>query len=181
MVGQALENRSEFGIVLAQEQGIVSVGCTVFVEEVLQRYDDGRLDILCRGSRRFEIVMIDEEKDYLRARVQFFDDEQTEAAAELRARALEAWEQAKPLLPEEPEVAPDVTQARFSFQLAETVPDLNARQLLLQSRDEEERLKRLISFFSTYATRQARVEHARRVAPTNGHGPMNGNSPALDS
>ncbi|HEY2013706.1 MAG TPA: LON peptidase substrate-binding domain-containing protein, partial [Bryobacteraceae bacterium] len=75
MVGAAIEESSEFGIVLAREDGIVNAGCTVVVEKVVERYPDGRMDIVTRGQRRFEIVGLNEDKDYLQGEVTFFDDE----------------------------------------------------------------------------------------------------------
>src|SRR6187549_2275230 len=75
MVGEAIEANSEFGIVQAGERGILNIGCSVVVEKVMERYDDGRMDIVVRGRRRFEIMLLDEEKEYLRGSVQFFDDE----------------------------------------------------------------------------------------------------------
>src|ERR1051326_2697782 len=76
MVGEAIRDKSEFGIVLAKEDGIVNAGCTVVVEKVLKQYPDGRMDILTSGRRRFEIVMLNEEKEYLRGEVEFFDDDE---------------------------------------------------------------------------------------------------------
>ena len=78
MVGEALANNSEFGIVLAKQEGIVNAGCTVVVEQVLKRYEDGRMDILTQGLRRFEVLYLDNEKEYLRASVQYFDDDEPE-------------------------------------------------------------------------------------------------------
>ena len=57
MVGEAEAAGSEFGIVLAKDDGIVNTGCTVIVEDVLERYPDGRFDVLTRGQRRFEIAV----------------------------------------------------------------------------------------------------------------------------
>ena len=89
MVSEAIRDNSEFGIVLAKEEGIVNAGCTVAVEKLLQMYPDGRMDILTRGRQRFEIESLDEEMEFLRANVNFFDDEDLETAApELRAEAL---------------------------------------------------------------------------------------------
>src|SRR3954452_15477343 len=53
MIGIAIREESEFGIVLAKDEGIVNAGCTVKVERVLHRYPDGRMDILTMGQRRF--------------------------------------------------------------------------------------------------------------------------------
>jgi Lon protease-like protein len=48
MVGNAIRDNSEFGIVLAREDGIVNAGCTVVVEKLTQMYSDGRMDVLTR-------------------------------------------------------------------------------------------------------------------------------------
>lgn len=176
MVSDSLAKRGEFGIVLAEERGIANVGCSVSVEEVLERYDDGRLDILCRGVRRFEIVTVDQEEELLRASVMFFDDDDPSSTPTLRLQAISAWEQARPLLPDPPETRVDPTLPQLSFQLADAMPDLDVRQIVLQLRSEEERLKQVVAYFATYASRQARVALARRVAPTNGHAGANGNA-----
>src|SRR5262249_1835486 len=92
MVANAIRDESEFGIVLAKRDGIVNAGCTVRVEKVLEMYPDGRMDILTRGERRFEIDGINQEKDYLRAEVSFFDDEDVDAAPEEeREKAIEQY------------------------------------------------------------------------------------------
>src|SRR5437764_4107315 len=88
MIGNAIRDNSEFGVVLAREEGIVNAGCTVVVEKLLQMHPDGRMDILTRGRRRFEISSLNEEKEYLQAEVEFFDDEDFEpATTEVRDEA----------------------------------------------------------------------------------------------
>ncbi|MCL4782106.1 MAG: LON peptidase substrate-binding domain-containing protein [Bryobacterales bacterium] len=169
MVGLSLKNGSEFGIVLAEGKGIVNVGCTVSIDAVVERYDDGRLDIVCVGKRRFEILTLDQEEDLLRASVQYFDDDDSASTPALRLEALSAWEQAKPLLQGRPQERIDPTVPQLSFRLADAVPELDARQVFLELRSEEERLKQIAAYFGGYASRLARITHARRVAPTNGH------------
>src|SRR5439155_16695042 len=56
MIAEVLRDKIEFGVVLANERGIVNTGCTAVIERVLREYPDGRLDILALGRRRFEIV-----------------------------------------------------------------------------------------------------------------------------
>src|SRR5947209_19237850 len=53
MIGECLEHDSAFGIVRAVEDGVAHVGCSAEVVTVVKRYDDGRLDIVTRGLRRF--------------------------------------------------------------------------------------------------------------------------------
>jgi len=89
MVGEAVRDGSEFGVVLAQQDGIVNIGCTVVVERVVHTYPDGRLDILTRGRRRFEIVALNEEKSYLQGEPAFFDDDDlSPVPPDLRERCL---------------------------------------------------------------------------------------------
>src|SRR5579871_3829993 len=64
MIGEVIRDRLEFGVVLANDKGIVNTGCTATVEKILRQYSDGRMDILARGRRRFEIVMLNDERNY---------------------------------------------------------------------------------------------------------------------
>src|SRR3954447_2921345 len=56
MIGECLDAESEFGIVWASDEGLRPTGCACEVTEVLERLEDGRLNILTRGTRPFRIV-----------------------------------------------------------------------------------------------------------------------------
>jgi Lon protease-like protein len=170
MVRGAIRDQSEFGIVLAQENGIVSAGCTVKVEKVLQMYPDGRLDILTRGLRRFEIVTISEEKDYLQAEVSFFDDEDDAASPELRAEAVLHYKELAALGVSQAVGEPDMADRQLSFQLARGLPDLDFLSSLLRARSEDGRLKQLNHYLAEYIPRQRTIERVKSLAPTNGFG-----------
>jgi Lon protease-like protein len=173
MVGNALRENSEFGIVLAKDEGIVNAGCTVIVEKVLKSYPDGKLDILTCGRRRFEVVMLDEERDYLRGEVQFFDDDEEGGPPPLEAQHA-ALTQYKSLLesgvlrPPSPE--PNLDDPQLSFQLAQGLPDLDFLNALLRTRSEAQRLRELSEFLSHYVPRQRHIARVRHVAPQNGFG-----------
>jgi hypothetical protein len=64
---------------------------------------------------------------------------------------------------------PEMSDPQLSFQLAQAVPDIDFRQILLATRSEADRMRRLAEFFPSYNSRQRRIQHARAVAPTNGH------------
>jgi hypothetical protein len=170
MIGSILESQSEFGVVLAAKDGIARIGCTAAVEQVLQRYEDGRLDILTVGRRRFIIQTLDQEKDYLRAEVEYFDDEEFDAPGELRQRALRVCE----VLPSEEDNSPNSEDPLLSFRLAQRVEDVDFRQQLLMNRSEPDRLRRIIQFAPGYADQQKRVAHMKEIAPQNGHGRLPG-------
>jgi Lon protease-like protein len=78
-----LEEKREFGIVYSDQKEIRKKGCTAQIVQVLKRYDDGRMDILTRGVKRFFIEEIIDEKPYLQARVAYFDDEVEVGSEEL--------------------------------------------------------------------------------------------------
>jgi ATP-dependent Lon protease len=172
MVGKALHDNSEFGIVLAKEDGIVNAGCTVVVEKVLKTYPDGRMDVLTCGRRRFEVMMLNEEEAYLRGDVQFFDDEDAEPAPlEMQHMALTQY---KSLLEsgalQQPLPQPDLEDPQLSFQLAQGIQDLDFLSMLLRTRSETQRLRELNEFLSEYVPRQRHIAHMRQVAPQNGFG-----------
>ena len=66
MIGEAIANQTEFGMVQAAERGILNLGCTASVLQVLEKYPDGRMDIVCAGQRRFEVLYLHNQKSYLR-------------------------------------------------------------------------------------------------------------------
>lgn len=171
MVGAAIENSTEFGIVLAKDDGIVNAGCTVLVEKVVEKYPDGRMDILTRGQRRFEIVGLNEEKDYLQGEVNFFDDDDLSVAPpELREQALTHYRALNALSSSRDHTEPNLSDPQLSFQLAQAVPDLDFLNALLRHRSEAGRLKQLNHFLSEYVPRQRTIERMRQLAPTNGCG-----------
>lgn len=171
MIGDALDSHSEFGVVLAREEGIVNVGCTATVEKVLKRYPDGRLDIVTMGRRRFELLLLNQEKSYLRGPVEFFDDEESgPAPTKLRQRAIEAYSKLRKIQGDVIAGEPALTDPQLSFQLAQAVPDLDFRQTLLQMRSENERMKHLAAFLEDYVPRQQYVSHMKSASSSNGHG-----------
>jgi Lon protease-like protein len=171
MVGAAIRDNSEFGIVLAAEDGVLNAGCTVVVEKVLEKYPDGRMDILTRGRRRFEVLSVNDEKPWLEAEVSFFDDDDFDAPPEeLRRQAVERYRSLRELASSEGRGEPDLTDRQLSFQIAQNVPDLVFLAAILRLRSETGRLKELNQFLATYIPRQRAIERMTRLAPTNGHG-----------
>jgi len=171
MVGNAIREHSEFGIVLAREDGIVNAGCTVIVEKLTETYEDGRMDILTRGQRRFEVVSLNEEKEYLQADVRFFDDDDFRPApADLRSQALSNYRELRELGAAREGPEPDEKDPQLSFSLAQALPDLNFLSMLLRHRSEAGRLRELNDYLTQYIPRQRAIERVKALAPTNGHG-----------
>ena len=171
MMAEVMEAHSEFGIVLAQEKGILNIGCTATVEKVLKTYSGGEMDIFTVGRRRFEIVLLNEDKSYLRGSIQYFDDDDFEPVAEdIRSQALEGYRALKDVRPPETYQEPELTDPQLSFQLAQLVPDADFRQLLLRTRSESQRMKQLAQYLPVCIARLRYTDHVKQVAPTNGRG-----------
>lgn len=171
LIGEAIQNQSEFGIVFANERGLANVGCTAVVEEILKRYPDGRMDVLTRGRRRFEIMMIHEERNFLEGSVAGLTDEDIETPdASLKKKALEAWMKwivlERGSLPAE---LPDLRRPELSFLLADAVPEVDFRQTILMLRSEKERLEAILDFLPDYVDKERVKRAVKRVAPLNGH------------
>ena len=171
MIGSAIRDNSEFGIVLAREDGIVNAGCTVVVEKLTEMYPDGRMDILTRGRRRFEVVSLNEDKAYLQADVRFFEDEDYRPApSELKKQALTNFQALRQLGAAREIAEPDEKDPLLSFSLAQAIPDLNFLNTLLRQRSEAGRLRELNQFLDQYIPRQRAIERLKSLAPTNGYG-----------
>ena len=171
MVGDAIRENSEFGMVLAKGEGIVNAGCTVAVEKLVHMHPDGRMDILTRGQRRFEIVSLDEEKEYLRAQVNFFDDDDfSPVPPDLRELAISQFLALQKVSGAHGAEEPNLADPQLSFQLAQALPDLDFLNGLLRHRSETARLKQLNHYLAEYIPRQRTIERIKAVAPTNGFG-----------
>jgi Lon protease-like protein len=171
MVGTAIRENSEFGVVLAREEGIVNAGCTVIVEKLTELHADGRMDIVTRGRRRFEILSLNEDKEYLQAEVQFFeDDDYRPPPQELKQQVLLHYQALRQLGAAKEIAEPDDKDPQLSFQLAPAIPDLNFLSTLLRQRSETGRLRELNNFLEQYIPRQRAIERLRALAPTNGYG-----------
>jgi ATP-dependent Lon protease len=170
MMGILIPQHGEFGVVLAKDGGIVNIGCSATVEEVLRRYPDGRLDLLATGRRRFQILSLDEEKSFIRAQVEFFNDEDASPPPPaLQQRAIHEYKRLRSLHEEPLPPEPRPGEPQLSFQLGELLDDPDYRQMLLIMKSETERLTYLLKALPAYLNRKERIELAKRVAPTNGH------------
>mgnify|MGYP006442996501 CR=1 FL=1 len=74
MVQYCLQEEQPFAVVLNTGTTIQSVGCLASIDNVINRYDDGRLDILTVGTERIRVQEMHEDNAYLEADVDIFQD-----------------------------------------------------------------------------------------------------------
>lgn len=148
MIGHCLETQSSFGVVHAQRDGLAVIGCSARIVRVLERYADGRIDILCQGERRFEIEMLENSRAFLEAQVDFFDDEEDQASRSLREECAALHFEMLELADVETAGMPLDLDHPISFLLASALPaDLGFKQQLLSLRSDADRTQRLHDFY----------------------------------
>jgi len=179
MIGTCLHAKAsgsglqEFGVVLAKEREMHTVGCSARIVNLTRQYEDGRMDILTVGKRRFEILLTNEEKSYLRAAVEFFDDEGTDTPADTEAEAaINLFRDIIRRLRRASEMPVHITRPYryLSFRLAASLPlDLEFKQQLLAVRNEPERLRHVVRAVELLLAQINRVEKAQSKAGGNGN------------
>lgn len=156
MVRKCVEDKCEFGVLLALPKGIVRVGCTAEVSEVTKRYNDGRMDIITMGRTPFRIVELLNADAYandelLEGDVEFLDDRDLGRNARTEKDLLSLFEVCHTLVFEDyPRLQADVES--LSFVVAGTLPlDLMWKQQILELRSELDRQERLVSYLREWA------------------------------
>ena len=173
LVGERLEG-GEFGIVLADEDSVRECGCTVHVAEVIEQFEDGRLNILVEGGRRFRLVEVrepdDPEEEYLSGLVEFYRDAQPEAPEALREGVLEVFRKMLVLMDVDAP-RPPVGEGPLSFRVAAAV-DFGAplKQELIESLSEEQRLETLLTVMETLLPRLELRKEREEAIRGNGKG-----------
>lgn len=153
MIGDCIDNGWEFGMLAVFGQSVEPIGCTASISKVLDRFPDGRMNILVRGRRRFEISMSNREKSYLRGKAEFFEDDPAEPVpAALRDRAFGLYRRLTKLAELENDSFQDRTfnsdDPKLSYRMMGGVPaQLRWKQTLLELRSELERLRLVTDYF----------------------------------
>ena len=154
------------------------VGCATEVIDV-QPLPDGRSNIMTLGVVRYRVEeYVERGEPYLVARVEFFEDEEEDAAivgrraeevAELFmriARAMRTANEERGALPELPQDDPE----RLSFLVAAVVEmDADSKQRLLELRSTSTRLRRLHTLLAEAVASYEERAHTHELARGNGH------------
>ena len=168
MFEELLESDGEFGIVWAPEGGLREVGCACEVTEVLERMDDGRLNVLTRGTRPFRIVERRPDRPYPAATVEFLEDKPEEPDPATADAARSAYAELVAQATDN-ELDPDELAAKGAYEMAATVDfGLDAKQGLLDLRSENARLRLVTRLFRAATKRLDFVERAQARARSNG-------------
>jgi len=173
MVRECLDAKAPFGMLLALPNGVVRVGCTAEILEVVKRYEDGRMDIITVGRWPFRIVDLFTEDPLLEGHVDYLEDDSDDSPPPgKRKQLVELYETCHTLLyTSMPKDLDDLRNEELAFTIAAALPlDLLWKQQILELRSEAERQNRLLGYLREWAPHLQKVGGLRSRAGGNGHG-----------
>ncbi len=172
MVKNCLEEKSEFGMLLSLPKGVARVGCTAEIKAVVQRYEDGRMDILTAGRAPFRVVELFMEDPLLAGHVDYLEDRETPSSPRIQRELVELFEACHTLIYDDyPKNLEFDAREELSYLVASALPmDLLWKQQILELRSEADRQERLVAYLREWAPHLQKSGAMRQRAGENGHG-----------
>jgi Lon protease-like protein len=168
MIGECLDEGTEFGILWLADDGLKEVGCSARITRVLERFDDGRLNVLVEGTAPFRLVRRIEDLAYPAGDVERLLDQADADAAQLeraRERYADLVQQVTDSRPE-----PEALDELGAYGMAATLDiEAGAKQSLLELRSERGRLEQLDALLAEALERIKLHARAAERASGNGH------------
>jgi Lon protease-like protein len=168
MINECLEQQREFGIVWLADDGLREIGCACEVDRVLERTDDGRINLVARGTRPIRVLERQGHLPYPAGVIEFVEDRQDEVDPELLGAARDAYaDLVQRATDSQPEA--EALEAMGAYEMAATVDfGLDAKQGLLDLRSENARLRLVARLFRAAIKRLDFVDRAQERARSNG-------------
>ena len=168
MIGECLEQEREFGIVWLAENELKLVGCACTIDRVLERMEDGRFNILARATRPFRLIERDDALAYPAGTIEFVPDVEEPADDAAAAAARESYAALVEQATDE-QLEAHTLEQMSAYEMAATVEfGLAAKQLLLELRSENARLRLLVRLLRAALKRLEFVDRAQARARSNG-------------
>ena len=168
LIGECLDSGTEFGLVLADDDGLRPVGTRASVTDVLHRFPDGRMNVVVEGGERFRLVRLTSGRSFQTAEVEPLEDDEVDAADDVRALALERYGRLAAAAGSEADEL-DAEAPVLSFEIAARI-DFGAelKQQLLETRSEPERLETLVGLLDEAEQAMTADRERAERASTNG-------------
>ena len=174
LINRSIDAKTEFGINLTEGSTMSAVGCAAFVREIVHRYDDGRMDIVVLGSRRFRIQRYDfTAEPYLVGSVRFLERKTETPDRELLAATLNLYNKLMLVVYNDDEryrIEEGNLKGEFSYTLAQkSGMELSMRQKLLEIDSENARLEHLRGYLVDVLPKVERVDEIERIIRSDGY------------
>jgi len=175
MMKTVIDEEIPFGIVLARESGIATVGCTAIIREVARTYPDGRMDIVTTGESAYRVRAVHKDKEYLEATVELMAEDLQPGPSAAASELLTLFTDCHLLLHGSPPGEIDINDqddGLLSYRIAGELPlELETLQELLEMRVEAERRLKLIGRLNQLLPQLIQIQQIRSKAAANNHGP----------
>jgi Lon protease-like protein len=94
MVNTCVEDGTEFGMVWGQDDNHKEIGCSARVVDIVDRFPDGRLNIIIQGTERFRLIDKHHNAPYITGIVETLQDVGEEPDSDLVKRAKQLYSDA---------------------------------------------------------------------------------------
>ena len=168
MIDECIGSEREFGIVWLSDDGLREVGCACSIDQVLERTDEGEMNLIVRGTRPFRVLERQGHLPYPAGVIEFVEDRDDKVDADLARGAHEAYaELVKRATDREPDA--EELAGMSAYAMAATVDfGLDAKQGLLDMRSENARLRLVTRLFRAAIKRLELVDKVQERARSNG-------------
>jgi Lon protease-like protein len=168
MMTECLRDESEFGILWLADDGLREIGCACEIAEVIERMDDGRMNLVARGTRPFRVLERQGHLAYPAGVVEFLDDREVALDTDAAQAAHEAYADLVRRATDRDPTAEELAEMD-AYAMAATVDfGLDAKQGLLDLRSENARLRLVTRLFRAAIKRLDFVDRAQARARSNG-------------
>ena len=169
LIGECLSDGTEFGLILEDDAGLREVGTRTAVIELIDTFDDGRMNVLVEGRSRFRLVTHTEGRTFRTAEVEELEDDGEDAGAEDVEQTMAKFRRLVEVAEADEVDEPPTQSPLLSFELAARVDfGHDLKQELLELRSEAERLRRLAALLDQAANALSREREVRERASGNG-------------
>ena len=146
MIGHCLETSEPFGIVFRDAEGTAHrIGCTARVQEVVERFEDGRMNVIVAGEQPFKVLERFEDAEYPAGEVETIDrsdEPQADDPEQADATRTAFAELVERVSGEAPEAGELETDDSYAIAARVELPS-ETKQALLELRSEPERMRML--------------------------------------
>jgi ATP-dependent Lon protease len=169
MIDNCLETGEPFGIVLSDPGGARPIGCTAYVTDLLERFEDGRMNVVVTGEGPFRVLERFGDPNYPAAEVEMLESHSgggfdEDAAVKAREAFSELAERASGERPAEEELA---AEGAYGIAARIELPS-ETKQELLELRDEGGRMRLLARALVALREALDRAEDIAERARSNG-------------
>ena len=174
LIQRSISDNAEFGINLVEGSSVSAVGCAAVVRDLLHRYDDGKMDIVVEGRRRYRVQRYDAQvAEYLMGTVQFLENTAEPPDRALLAETLRMYNTLVGIVYKgDPKylVGMDREETELSFVLSQkSGMDVSMRQQLLELDSENARLRLVSRYLEAVLPKVERAEEIERIIQNDGY------------